>query len=144
MKTFLIPLSLCLLLIISSCKNAPKNPSNDNTSRTEKLYIKTTTTTGTGKEAATKETITEVHSDYFEVGLDLQKTGEYSASKEIYVPKTGEKFKYIFFTISQEDGTMIKFNTSEEFLNFMSSRGYDMVNQIRNEYGANFTFRKKN
>jgi hypothetical protein len=138
MKTLSIAFSFCLMLIISSCNNTPKN-----SSKTEKLIIKTTTATGTGQYQKKDEVISEVTSDYFEIGLSSQTTGGYLAQKDIVVPKIGEPFKFVFFTISQKDGNNIKFMTSTEFLNFMSAHGYEMVDQLKNDYGADYTFKKK-
>ena len=33
--------------------------------------------------------------------------------------------------------------TSTEFLNFMSAHGYDLVDQIPNQYGGDYTFKRK-
>jgi hypothetical protein len=137
MKPLLIALSFCLLSIFS-CNNTPKN-----SSKTEKLIIKTTTVIGTGKDQKEDDVISEVTSDYFEVGLSEQTTGGYLAQKDIVLPKIGEPFKFVFFRILQKDGTNINFMTSTEFLNFMSAHGYEMVDQLKNDYGADYTFKKK-
>jgi hypothetical protein len=137
MKPLLFTLSVCLLLM-NSCNNTPKN-----SSKVEKLYIKTTTATESGKDMQKTEIISEITSDYFEATLDEQTTGGYLAQKDIVLPEVGKPFKSVFFQISQKDGTLIKFMTSTEFLNYMSAHGYELVTQIPNEYGGDYTFKKK-
>jgi hypothetical protein len=90
-----------------------------------------------------KETVSEISTDYFEVSLSAQTTGGFLAQKDIIEPIPGEPFKAEFFQISDKDGVNIKFMTSTEFLNFMSAHGYDMVNQIPNQYGGDYTFKRK-
>jgi hypothetical protein len=133
MKTLLFTLPLCLLLI-SSCNNAQKG---------EKLYIKTVDVTGTGENQVKKETITEVTSDYFEVSLSSQSDGGYHAEKDVVIPTSITDYKEVFFTIVDKNGTETHFKTSTEFLNFMSAHGYKMVDQVKNEYGGDYTFKKK-
>jgi hypothetical protein len=137
MKTLSIVLLFCLLQI-SSCNNSPNV-----SSRTETLYIKTTTAEEIGKEMKKSEVVSVINTDYFEVGLSSQTTGGFLAQKDIVEPKIDIPFKSVFFQVCQKEGTNIKFMTTTEFLNFMSAHGYDMVNQIPNNYGADYTFKKK-
>jgi hypothetical protein len=143
MKTLLIALSFCLLFILNSCNNTPKNSSTNNSKKTEKLYIKTISATGVDKNQVKTETISEVTTDYFEVGLGSLTTGGYSGQKDIITPEVGKEFKFVFFYIVKKDGSNITFTTSTEFLNFMSARGYEMVDQLKNNYGADYTFKKR-
>jgi hypothetical protein len=142
MKKLLFTLPLCLLLI-SSCNNAPKNTSGGNSKKADKLYIKTTDVTGVDEKQIKKETISEVTSDYFEATLGSQSDGGYLAEKVIAESESIKNFKYVFFTIVDQNSTNIKFQTSTEFLNFMSKHGYELVTQIPNEYGGDYTFKKK-
>lgn len=66
-----------------------------------------------------------------------------SPAHAIITPESAENFKSVFLTIVNKDGGEIKFMTSTEFLNFMSGHGYEMVAQIPNEYGGDYTFKKK-
>jgi len=136
-KTLLFTLSI-LLLIISSCNNAPESSSNS-----EKLYIKTSTTIGVGENQWSTEAVSEVTSDYFEVSLSSLTDHVYEGEKILEKPISTKNFKYVFFVISDKDGNQIKFKESTEFLNFMFARGYEMVDQVKNDYGADFTFKKK-
>jgi uncharacterized lipoprotein YajG len=134
-------------LLITSCNNTPKTSSKTDTpkisSKTEKLFIKTVSATGTGENQKSTETISEVTSDYFEIKLAALTDVGYGAQKDVITPEVGKEFKYVFFYIVNEDGSNIKFTTSTEFLNYMSLRGYEMVDQIKNEYGTDYIFKKK-
>lgn len=134
MKTLLCTLSFCLLLICS-CNNSTKN---------EKLYIKTIDITGVDEKEVKKETISEVTSDYFEVSLSAyDHFNYYKGERDLVAPTSIENFKSVFFTIIDKNGNDIQFKESTEFLNFMSTHGYEMVDQIKNEYGGDYTFKKK-
>jgi hypothetical protein len=137
MKTLSIVLSFYLLLI-SSCNNSPKA-----SSKAETLYIKTTTAEKIGKDMKKSEVVSKINTDYIEVGLSSQTTGGYLTQKDIVEPKLDIPFKSVFFQVCQKDGTNIKFMTTTEFLNFMSAHGYDMVTQIPNQYGGDYTFKRK-
>jgi hypothetical protein len=137
MKIFITFLSLSLL-ICASC-----NQNKGNSTKVEKLYIKTTLAEKPGSEMKTTETISEISSDYFEVSLSSQTDGGYHAQKDVIEPIPGQPFKAEFFQMSEQNGTLIKFMTSTEFLNFMSAHGYELVNQITNEYGGDYTFKRK-
>ena len=138
MKTLLFTLSFFLLLI-TSCNNAPKN-----SSKSEKLYIKTTTVTGVDKKQVKTDVNSVVNSDYFEVSLSAYADYTYyKGQRDIVTPTSIENFKSVFFIIVDKDGNDIKFKESTEFLNFMSAHGYEMVDQVKNDYGADYTFKKK-
>ena len=130
-------MSFCLLLI-NSCNTNPKN-----SSKFETLYIKTTTAKGSGKDMIKSESISQISTDYFEVTLESLSSGGFMADKDIIEPRIGEPFYMVSFQISQKDGTDIVFLTSTDFLNFMSTHGYNLVNQIPNEYGGDYTFKRK-
>jgi hypothetical protein len=103
------------------------------------LYIITSTTVG--KE--TSYDSTRVNSDYFEVGLGEVEGKGYRAEKTLQNSRPGEKFRYVFFLITDKNGHIPYFNSSTDFLNYMSKRGYEMADQIKNKYGADYTFKKK-
>lgn len=137
MRILSVALSFCLLQLIS-CNN-----SSSKSSKAETLYIQTTTATKAGEEMKVEKTMSEISTDYFEVSLASQTNGGFLAQKDIVEPEVGIPFKSVFFTISQKDGTNIKFMTSTEFLNFMSAHGYELENQIPNQYGGDYTFKRK-
>ena len=128
--------AISLLLILGSCKNS-------NSQKSGKLFIKTTEVKGTGENQVKKETVSEVNTDYFEVSLASQTTGGYLAQKDLVIPTSMEDFKSTFITIVDQSENDIKFMTSTEFLNYMSGHGYEMVDQALNEYGGDYTFKKK-
>jgi hypothetical protein len=136
MKQLLFTLSVCILLI-SACNTSKSS------SKSDQLYIKTTTATGTGENQKVVEVISEVTSDYFEVSLSALIDGTYEGEKTIEESTSVVNYKYIFFQISDKDGVLIKFKESTEFLNFMSAHGYEMIDQVKNRYGGDYTFKKK-
>ena len=115
------------------------------------LYIQTVTVIGTGDKQKTTKEITTINSDYFEVSLSSygnvnpNKAGDsgFRAGKEIENPKIDAEFRYVFFDITDKDGTILDFKTSTDFLNFMSERGYEMIDQIKSKYHTDYTFKKK-
>jgi hypothetical protein len=137
MKKLVVPLFLSMILFYSCNHNRTR------TAKLEKLFIKTTVAEEAGSEMKKNETISEITSDYFEVSLSSQTDGGFHAQKDIIEPEPGKPFKAEFFQISQQNGTLIKFMTSTEFLNFMSAHGYELVDQIPNQYGGDYTFKRK-
>jgi len=103
------------------------------------LYIKTSTTIG----KITSDTLTKITSDYFEVTLGSVRGKGYSAGKTIEEATSMENFRFIFFAITDKDGNALYFKSSADFLNYMSERGYEMADQVKNKYGADYTFKKK-
>lgn len=138
MKKLSIAPSYFMMLLLFSCNNNPKA-----STKAEIIYIKTTTAMESGKEMKKTEVVSEINTDYFECGLSAQTDGGYHAQKDIVEPEVGVPFKAVFFQVCQKDGTLIKFMTTTEFLNFMSAHSYDMVTQIPNKYGADYTFKRK-
>jgi len=112
-------------------------------SNSEKLYIKTTTAIGVGENQWSTEAVSEVTSDYFEVILSSLTDHVFEGEKILEKPTSKENFKYVFFVISDKDGNQIKFKESTEFLNYMSAHGYKLVDQVKNDYGADYTFKRK-
>ena len=96
-----------------------------------------------GKEMKKSEVVSEINTDYFEVGLSSQTTGGFLAQKDVVEPEVGAPFKAVFFQVCLKNGTNIKFMTTTEFLNFMSALGYEMATQLPNKYGVDYTFKRK-
>lgn len=138
MRNLVFIWSVCLLLACS-CNSSPKN-----SNKFEKLIIKTTDVSGVADKQVKKETISEVSTDYFECELSEQTDGGYHAQKDIITPESVDNFKFVFFTIVDKDKNEIHFMTSTDFLNFMSAHGYELVSQIPNQYGGDYTFKRKN
>lgn len=134
----IVPLLVLVIISFSSCTQNKKS-----TSKFDKLFIKTTLAEEVGSEMKKNETISEITTEYFEVALSAQTDGGFHAQKDIIEPELGKPFKAEFFQISEVNGTLIKFMTSTEFLNFMSAHGYDLVDQIPNQYGGDYTFKRK-
>ena len=125
-----------LLLLMTSCH--PKTETQQVSGvEIPKLYIKTTTATGEGGTQVFTDTTTMVESDNFEVTLTAMGIGlaiYYYGSKDIGNGK--------FFNIVESD-TIAKFIGSGEFLNYMSERGYKVVNEERNEIWNHYTFKRE-
>jgi hypothetical protein len=84
-----------------------------------------------------------VDSDYFEVSLGVMGIGlatYYYGNKNIEKGQSVENFTSKYFNIVEND-SIVKFNGSREFINYMSERGYEMVesNNVSNDY----TFKRK-
>ena len=110
----------------------------------ESLLINTRTVTGSGENSKVTSVISTIESDYFEVTLsELSDEPKFIAKKDLIEPSSMENYKYVFFNISDEEGENLKFDTSADFLNFMSERGYNLVDQVKNKYGGDYTFQKK-
>jgi len=145
MKNLIIALFLCFMQI-NVCNGDPLQASQK-----EKLYIKTVTITGWGSEQVTKEVITEVTNDYFEIkffsGVSDSDgrtaiTSMTDLVKSIKLKGTTD-FKHVYFTVVNKDGSQIKFTAPTEFLNFMSARGYELFDQTKNKFSIDYTFKKK-
>jgi hypothetical protein len=119
------------------------------TTQSTKLYIQTTDVSGTGKSQIKKETVSVVTSDYFEVSLYSYKpeAGEskyYKAKRDLIEPTSTKNYKAkFFFIVKDSKGTEKRFTDSTDFLNFMSSHGYKMVDQTKNKFHTDYTFQKK-
>lgn len=148
-----------LLVIISlvyllSCQSNTQESKAGNSEQKEKienqkelnkqLFISTRTVTGTEENRKDTSVITRIESDYFEVTLSkLSEEPKFIATKKLIEPSSMENFKYVYFNITDEEGENFKFDTSVDFLNFMSERGYNLVDQVKNKYGGDYTFKKK-
>ena len=123
--------------------NSIKNPSEKSNDGNLPLYINTYTLIGTDVKKM-KTGFSVVKSDYFEVGLNLTADQlSYNAGKELEVATSMEHYKSVSIQIVDKNGKFILFNNSTEFLNFMSSHGYAMVDQTKKEFGIDYTFKRK-
>jgi hypothetical protein len=106
------------------------------------LFIKTSTVEDVGENQIRKDSITVVNSDYFEIGLYQYSNGSSTAEKTIENSVLVENFKMRFFHVTDSLGNSLRFQSSTEFLNFMSARGYVMVTQAPKKYVTDYTFKK--
>jgi len=119
------------------------------TMQTEKLYIKTKDITGTAHKPITKETISVATMDYLEISLvkypDPGKGDYFKAEKEIRDNYSKDKPINLqsISVVKDSKGTELRFYGSTEFLNYMSSRGYKMLDQKKEKYHTDYTFQKK-
>jgi len=133
MKLKAILLLLFFSLIITSCGK-----------QKSELYIITTTVHGMDKQEVRKDTLTMIDSDYFEVSLQPMMNGAiYKAGKDLVKPSIGREFQMVFFEVVDKEGKKLRFKDTTEFLNFMASKGYTMVDQTKGKYNTDYTFRKR-
>lgn len=123
------------LLIFNSCENkqaiAP-------------LYITTTTATSPNGEIEKKMVTSQVDSDYFEVSLsELADKAEFIATKDLVKATSSKDFKYVFLEVTNKEGEAYHFATSTDFLNFMSERGFQLIDQKKTKFGGDYTFQRK-
>jgi hypothetical protein len=109
-----------------------------------KIYAKIFTSIGTGDKAINKDSMTIVNSPYFEISITSVNNGEkYMATKQIEKPQVGKIFKSVTLNLVDSSGTVIYFKESTEFLNYMEARGYNMVDQEKQRFGSDYTFKKR-
>lgn len=124
----ILSIFLTLLSISAICQNK------------EQIRIKTFTTDGD----KISEMVSSVTSDYFEISLmSINKGAAFIGENDIERPKMGVPFHKISFDIVDKSGEIIKFKESTEFLNYMSSHGYSMVDQKKERFHTDYTFKKK-
>ena len=84
------------------------------------------------KKYSSKDSVMSVfNKDYLNVKLSLYLKGSFKAEVDDLT------------IISDEKGEDVWFEGSTQFLNFMSDKGYDMVDQTKNKYSIDYTFRKR-
>jgi hypothetical protein len=136
--------AVILLLLITSCRAKTESQQASN-GASARLYIKTTTVTGVDDNRVVVDTTTMVDSDYFEVtlsvmGVDL--ANYYVGGKDFEEGQSVKDSTWRHFDIVEND-SIVTFNGSGEFMKYMSERGYKMVDEQRNEYSNDYTFKRK-
>ena len=111
-----------------------------NIQKSEVMYIGTQTINGSN----TSWTVTTYDGEY--ISMDFKKStsaGGWFTSKSIEKMTPGNMKSQSIF-VADASGESIKFNSEVEFMNFMSKRGYDMINQEMNSHKdvINYTFKK--
>lgn len=102
----------------------------------ERLRINITSIVDSGQEEVRTDSIREVTSEYFEVNLERYRTDStiwYEAKKDIKLTGSG-RFEYQFFKVVGTNGKPIQFETSTEFLSYMSARHYALFAKDENSY----------
>jgi hypothetical protein len=89
------------------------------------------------------DTISKVTSDYLEVDLTEMNNKKYKGKKLLQNNYSKDNYKAIFFEIVDEKGNLLWFNNSSEFLNYISERGYEMVDKKETQYHISYTFKRK-
>lgn len=149
MKKHLVSIMLIFSLLIA-CTNEKKevtqkpNETNEIVP-TPKLYVQTVTIVGVDENEKTSKKSTVIDSDYFEIGLFslVDKSKGFHAKIDIEKPESIDNFRMVFAQIVDERDSAIYFRGSTEFLNFISERGYKMIDQVKKKYSTDYTFQKK-
>lgn len=140
-----------LFLIILGISCAPKSEQIKEQSQepkvvkeVHKILVKFTSVTDVDGKQISKDTIKALDTEYFEIGLSsISKGTSYIAQRDIEQSKVGQPFHSEYLSIVHGDGNVVHFNDSNEFLNYMSERGYELVDQSKSKYRTDYTFKKK-
>jgi len=107
------------------------------------LRVSTTVADGDKRHSETKV----VDGEYFETAISSisyrDGTKRYVATKDLESTQPGGEFHTKFSTVVDEHDSTQFFTSPEDFLNYMSARGYEMASQKEKRYGADYTFKKK-
>lgn len=108
------------------------------------LFTTTKTVQEIGGQKESKSVVNKIEADYFVV--DLQSMPDpglgFMAEKKLERPVMFKPFKTSYFFISDENGEILYFKTSADFLNFMLERSYEMVSSSKLTFGYEYTFKK--
>jgi hypothetical protein len=146
MKKLSYFLLAAIITLSASCSDSKNSSSSESSKESPQLYIKTITVTGADDNSVRNEEISTITTDYFEVGLSTSTKSSgvtYIPEKKLIEPTSMEDFKMKWFEIVDKDGNPIIFNSTTEFLNFMSGMNYEMVDQKKLKYRTDYTFKKK-
>jgi thioredoxin-related protein len=140
---------VAIVLIASACSNNnsnQNNPSNTNSkeasSTNKELFVNKLTASIVDDKEERKEELLKINDEYFEINLEKQNQ-HYIAVKDIENIVSGSNIKHVSISIVDDSGQLIRFNNSTEFLNHISDRGYELVNQKNDNDKTHYTFKKK-
>jgi hypothetical protein len=142
MNNNLVVVIIASALLVACGKNTDRL---DQSLDASKIYIMTTDRKGAHEKEVKTEVITALEDEYFEISLYSTKEGPYYIAKwEIEAPTSVEDFRYRFLNIIQPtDSSVMRFDGSTDFLNFMAKGGYEMVDQRTDKYATHYTFKRK-
>ena len=89
------------------------------------------------------DSITKLTTNYFEVELQSYHDGHYEGMKSLIEAQLDKEWNSKRFTMTDSIGNDLSFASSTDFLNFMSSRGYEVSNQTKLPDGFDYTFKRK-
>ncbi len=130
MEKKLFWMAICTTLVMTFCSN----PKNEVSTEAPQLFTKTVIPQNASVQQFTNGTLNKVSAYYFEVGLfqNENKPGTFFAKNQAS-----------FYEVVQQDGSQATFKGLEEFMAFMSERGYEKADQLKLKYHTEYTFRKK-
>lgn len=136
MKKQLCWIVLCTAFVMTFCSNPKSEIATEPESapKAPQLFIKTAIAPGASVQQSTDATLNKVDSYYFEIGFYEKKNepGIFSA-----------KDQGGLYEVVQQDGSEATFKGPDEFLAFMSERGYEKADRLELKYHTEYTFRKK-
>jgi len=108
------------------------------------VIIKTTTRQSIQGKKTEDSVVGVLNTDYIEISLDSYDNAQhYEANKDLEKTyKSTTDYKFVLLKVIDNQGNPIQFKTSTDFLNFMSEKGYKMVDQKKGEYNIDYTFNK--
>lgn len=149
---------LTIIALLSSCSEkhteSDKNTGDSSSavqiieeSGKPKLYVQTLSIIAgdSGNRIANTITVLDIKDVKISLTHFTKANGEdgYRAGKSIEKPKEGEAAKVDYFDIADSKGKIMEFKTPDEFLAFMSERGYEMTAQASVKDRFDYTFEKK-
>lgn len=131
-------------LVILSCGQNETNSDFKNEKHWNELYG--TTRTFTIKNGILDSIVEtkSISTDYLDMNLVLlAEQDSFIGEKKIQDPISMEDFKVVRLNVSDKYGEYLYFKSSTDFLNYMSSCGYEMASQSRTRYDYLYTFKRK-
>lgn len=134
MKRTILVVTLITVMFLNSCETKPD------------LYIMTNTVIKKD-DVNTGSKVKKIYSNsYLEISLSISNDDEnkyiaVETTKKAKIDNAGV-FTRTQIYIVNESGESVLFNTSTEFLNYMSERGYNLEIKEEGKYSTKYTFKK--
>jgi hypothetical protein len=108
------------------------------------IQVKVSTSSSKGD----KDSLFTVTTNYFDIELHSTTKNDgskYFTTKKNLIKKyvNDKNFTFKFMFVCNDDGSVKKFNTEIEFLDFMLKGGYEMVSSNKEKYHTDYVFKKQ-
>jgi len=112
------------------------------------VILRTADCSNSSGEMKIDYTFSTLNDTYFQITLSEMVSGGLKAKETILEPTSSVNFHTIFIQIVSNKTDLTKeagksFTSYVDFLNFMDKNGYDMVDQTKNKYSVDYTFKRK-
>lgn len=135
----LVFLLLMVIVVLTSCNTQSNKKSLGDNPKSE-LVIKTLTSV----DGVKSEIISDYNGDYFEARLCLYPNGEYGVENNLQAEKIdGVIHIRKSQLIDGNTNKQIRFKSPTDFLNYLSSKNYEMITQKKGRYDIDYTFKRK-